>query len=83
MTDVRNALEHLDASVVSGNAGFGYGIGEDRVLITHNGTRLDLARLSLLGRVINEPACGRFSATWKLCFQGRVRAPKLHALSSS
>jgi hypothetical protein len=27
VTDVRNALEHLDASVVSGNAGFGYGIG--------------------------------------------------------
>ncbi|QIY68925.1 hypothetical protein HEP84_06635 [Streptomyces sp. RLB1-33] len=82
MTDVRNALEHRDATVVSGNVGFGYGIGKDGVLITHNGTRLNLARLSLLGRVINEPACGRFCATWKLSLQGRVRAPQvLHALS--
>jgi hypothetical protein len=45
VTGVRNALEHLDATAVNGNAGFGYSIGEDRVIITHNGTRLDTMTL--------------------------------------
>lgn len=53
VTGVRNALEHLDSTAVSGNAGFGYGIGEDRVLITHNGTRLDTKTLFLAARDVH------------------------------
>jgi len=53
VTGFRNALEHLDDTAVSGRGGFGYGIGADSVMLTHNGTQLDTRALLIAAQDVH------------------------------
>ncbi|MFI5888151.1 hypothetical protein [Streptomyces sp. NPDC051554] len=47
---MRNAMEHVDATAVTGSGGFGFGVSGDRVSISYAGTTVDTHTLVAAAR---------------------------------